>query len=49
MPSLDEVRVMRIMTRETEDQKRKTVAIAIHWGTFTSDLVEVLKTLGQLE
>jgi N-acyl-phosphatidylethanolamine-hydrolysing phospholipase D len=29
--------------------KRKSVAVAIHWGTFVPDPEEVLRTLGELE
>jgi N-acyl-phosphatidylethanolamine-hydrolysing phospholipase D len=32
-----------------EEEDHKAVAIAMHWGTFVPDAVEVLRTLGQLE
>ncbi|KAF2772263.1 Metallo-hydrolase/oxidoreductase [Teratosphaeria nubilosa] len=50
MPPWDAVRVFRAMTDGEEESKDKVpVAIAMHWGTFVTDPIEVLKTLGQLE
>ncbi|KAK0998571.1 hypothetical protein LTR91_006219 [Friedmanniomyces endolithicus] len=49
MPPWDAVRVLRAMTRAGGDPGERPVAVAMHWGTFTTDAVEVLKTLGQLE
>ncbi|KAH9843439.1 N-acyl-phosphatidylethanolamine-hydrolyzing phospholipase D [Teratosphaeria destructans] len=50
MPPWDAVRVFRTMTDNEEDlQGSAPVAIAMHWGTFVTDPIEVLKTLGQLE
>ncbi len=46
MPVWDAVRVLRILTEGCEEP---AVAVAMHWGTFVTDPVEVLKTLGQLE
>ncbi|KAK1051032.1 hypothetical protein LTR74_016901 [Friedmanniomyces endolithicus] len=49
MPPWDAVRVLRAMTKAGGDPDERPVAVAMHWGTFTIDAVEVLKTLGQLE
>lgn len=58
MPPWDAVRVLRVMTAPSSGdvgdeadggREEPAVAIAIHWGTFVSDPVDVLKTLGQLE
>ncbi|KAK1752300.1 N-acyl-phosphatidylethanolamine-hydrolyzing phospholipase [Echria macrotheca] len=49
MPPWDAVRVMNLMTSKEENPPSKPVAIAIHWGTFVTEPVEVLQTLGQLE
>ncbi|KAH8680671.1 beta-lactamase superfamily domain-containing protein [Xylariales sp. PMI_506] len=54
MPAWDAVHVLSEMTSSTEAEaeqgpKQKPVAVAMHWGTFTTDPVEILKTLGQLE
>jgi hypothetical protein len=60
MPPWDAVRVLKVMTEseenaETEDGGEEAagatpvVAVAMHWGTFVTEPVEVLKTLGQLE
>lgn len=46
MPPWDAVRALRDLTSRED---RQTVAVAIHWGTFVTEAVEVLKTLGQLE
>ncbi|KAL2021665.1 hypothetical protein VTK56DRAFT_6757 [Thermocarpiscus australiensis] len=56
MPPWDAVRVLKVMTETgsgeggngTEDAV-PVVAVAMHWGTFVTDPVEVLRTLGQLE
>jgi len=56
MPPWDAVRVLQDLTgagdasnlKSSEDED-PPVAIAMHWGTFVTDPVEVLKTLGQLE
>ena len=45
MPPWDAVRVMNVMTEGSEG----AVAVGMHWGTFVTDPVEVLKTLGGLE
>ncbi|KAK4190863.1 beta-lactamase superfamily domain-containing protein [Podospora australis] len=45
MPPWDAVKVLLDMAGEN----KKAVAIGMHWGTFVTDPVEVLKTLGQLE
>ncbi|KAK3110937.1 hypothetical protein LTR53_014272 [Teratosphaeriaceae sp. CCFEE 6253] len=49
MPSWDAVRVLRTMTKGAGDDSDPPIAIAMHWGTFMTDPVDVLKTLGQLE
>ncbi|KAK3654685.1 hypothetical protein LTR56_003958 [Elasticomyces elasticus] len=61
MPPWDSVRLLNVMTSPAEGKtagqtitENKTtvqwpVAVAMHWGTFVTDPVEVLKTLGQLE
>lgn len=56
MPPWDAVRVLRLMTKGQEGRKdvdssrrRAPVAVAMHWGTFITEPVEVLKTLGQLQ
>ncbi|KAK5117008.1 hypothetical protein LTR62_006729 [Meristemomyces frigidus] len=55
MPSWDAVRVLNVMTAgatspeaEGEDSDAP-VAIAVHWGTFVTEPVEILATLGQLQ
>ncbi|KAK4236199.1 beta-lactamase superfamily domain-containing protein [Achaetomium macrosporum] len=55
LPPWDAVRVLKIMT-ETENgvqqlggTEQPAVAVAMHWGTFVTDPVEVLRTLGALE
>lgn len=45
MPPWDAVKVMHDMAGD----QNKAVAVGMHWGTFVTDPVEVLKTLGQLE
>lgn len=47
MPAWDAVRVLKLMTEGEEGER--PVAIAMHWGTFVTEGVEVLRTLGQLE
>lgn len=50
MPPWDAVRVFRLMTAKADpDSDRAPVALAMHWGTFVPDRVEILKTLGSLE
>ncbi|KAK0930988.1 hypothetical protein LTR29_016495 [Friedmanniomyces endolithicus] len=49
MPPWDAVRVLRAMTESSGGGGERAVAIAMHWGTFVIDAMEVLKTLGQLE
>ena len=44
---------MRLMTEQGgksgDEDGEKPLAIAMHWGTFVTDPVDILKTLGQLE
>lgn len=50
MPPWDAVRVLRDLTSGPRDPAaRPPVAVAIHWGTFVTEPVEVVKTLGLLE
>lgn len=50
MPPWDAVRVLRDLTSGANDEEaRPPVAVAIHWGTFVTEPVEVVKTLGLLE
>lgn len=50
MPPWDAVRVLRALTSGAEkEDARPPLAIAIHWGTFVTEPVEILKTLGLLE
>ncbi|KAK4212777.1 N-acyl-phosphatidylethanolamine-hydrolyzing phospholipase D [Rhypophila decipiens] len=56
MPPWDAVRVLKLMTARGPDKAEaekgvayRPVAVAMHWGTFVTDPVEVFKTLGQLE
>ncbi|GAB1315587.1 Protein-lysine N-methyltransferase efm4 [Madurella fahalii] len=61
MPPWDAVRVLGVMTErgcradgegesgDGEQSATPVVAVAMHWGTFVTEPVEVLKTLGQLE
>lgn len=56
MPPWDAVRVLKLMTKRNERnagpdvrQRRAPVAVAMHWGTFITEPIEVLKTLGQLQ
>ena len=57
MPSWDAVRVLNVMTAGStsstsaaqNEQHEPAVAIAVHWGTFITEPVEVLATLGQLQ
>jgi N-acyl-phosphatidylethanolamine-hydrolysing phospholipase D len=51
MPAWDAVRVLRLMTEQEkgDGEAERPVAIAMHWGTFVTEGIEVLRTLGQLE
>jgi len=60
MPPWDAVRVLKLMTEGKASEKGEAqskvsgkgegpVAVAMHWGTFITEPVEVLKTLGQLQ
>ena len=49
MPPWDAVRVLKVLTANAKTDEDAPVALAMHWGTFVTDPVEVLKTLGQLE
>jgi hypothetical protein len=59
LPPWDAVRVLKVMTEREEDglvqqlrdreEQPPPVAVAMHWGTFVTDPVEVLRTLGGLE
>ncbi|KAK4552566.1 hypothetical protein LTR86_010210 [Recurvomyces mirabilis] len=54
MPSWDAVRVFNVMTADSGasppgEGDGPPVAIAVHWGTFVTEPVEVLATLGQLQ
>ncbi|KAF3766584.1 hypothetical protein M406DRAFT_68904 [Cryphonectria parasitica EP155] len=51
MPPWDAVRVLRDLTGAAGEDKdvRPPVAVAMHWGTFVTEPVEVLKSLGHLE
>ncbi|KAK5161447.1 hypothetical protein LTS14_001243 [Recurvomyces mirabilis] len=57
MPSWDAVRVLNVMTADSDasssavrdEEDGPPVAIAVHWGTFVTEPVEVLATLGQLQ
>jgi len=59
LPPWDAVKVFNIMTEPEEGSslatepsgvaERPSVAVAMHWGTFVTDPVEVLRTLGRLE
>ncbi|KAK0707367.1 beta-lactamase superfamily domain-containing protein [Lasiosphaeris hirsuta] len=52
MPAWDAVRVLNTMTDGEGAAKERgspTVAVAMHWGTFITDPIEVSRTLGQLE
>jgi N-acyl-phosphatidylethanolamine-hydrolysing phospholipase D len=55
LPPWDAVRVMGLLAGgEGREEKKKgrgrgPVAVAMHWGTFVTDPVEVLRTLGELE
>jgi len=49
MPPWDAVRVLRLMASKADPKDQPSVAIGIHWGTFVTEPVEVLKTLGQLQ
>lgn len=50
MPPWDAVRVLRDLTAGWDrEADRPPTAVALHWGTFVTEPVEVLKTLGLLE
>lgn len=49
MPPWDAVRVLKLMTANASRDEEPSVAMAMHWGTFVTEAVEILKTLGQLE
>jgi len=61
LPPWDAVRVFNIMTKPAEttsvpeatgpsaESGPPSVAVAMHWGTFATDPVEILRTLGRLE
>jgi len=49
MPPWDAVRVLKLMTGNVSQDEAPPVAMAMHWGTFVTEAVEILKTLGQLE
>jgi hypothetical protein len=61
MPPWDAVEVLRVMTEAEggsavglgegadEGKGEGAVAMAMHWGTFVTDPLEVLRTLGGLE
>lgn len=51
MPPWDAARALRDLAAGDADDglRRPPVAVAVHWGTFVTEPVEVLKTLGLLE
>ena len=56
MPPWDAVKVLKVMTDGGAGKKgaegeesAPAVAVAMHWGTFVTDPLEVLRTLGDLE
>lgn len=49
MPPWDAVRVLRDLTDGRNKTARPPVTIALHWGTFVTEPIEILKTLGGLE
>lgn len=49
MPPWDAVRVLRDLTEGRNKAARPPVTIALHWGTFVTEPIEILKTLGGLE
>lgn len=49
MPPWDAVRVLRELTEGREKNAQPPVCIALHWGTFVTEPIEILKTLGLLE
>lgn len=49
MPPWDAVRVLRDLTGSRDPNAKPPVAVAMHWGTFVTEPVEVLKSLGHLE
>lgn len=51
MPAWDAVRVFKLMIerRDNDTGQRDAVAVAMHWGTFATEPIEVLNALGQLE
>ncbi|PSR80606.1 beta-lactamase superfamily domain-domain-containing protein [Coniella lustricola] len=49
MPPWDAVRVLRDLTASRDPNAKSPVAVAMHWGTFVTEPIEVLKSLGHLE
>ncbi|CAN8106239.1 unnamed protein product [Discula destructiva] len=49
MPPWDAVRVLRDLTEWRDKGARPPVCLALHWGTFVTEPIEILKTLGLLE
>lgn len=49
MPPWDAVRVLRDLTKGRDKTARPPITIALHWGTFVTEPIEILKTLGGLE
>ncbi|KAF2147630.1 Metallo-hydrolase/oxidoreductase, partial [Myriangium duriaei CBS 260.36] len=51
MPPWDAVRVLHDLAGSgaANSSSEAPVAVAMHWGTFVTDPIEILKTLGQLE
>lgn len=49
MPPWDAVRVLRDLTAGRSKDARPPVCVALHWGTFVTEPIEILKTLGLLE
>lgn len=49
MPPWDALRVLRDLTERRNKSGRPPVTIALHWGTFVTEPIEILKTLGGLE
>lgn len=49
MPPWDALRVLRDVTTGRDVEAAPPVCVALHWGTFVTEPVEILKTLGLLE
>lgn len=49
MPPWDALRVLRDLTDGRNKTGRPPVTVALHWGTFVTEPIEILKTLGGLE